>query len=209
MRCPGCNDCCRRRYGMLLCEYCCARHHVPSRHLSSNLETGRTSVSPRANNTGPGIMSDSDNPSSPRDKPLFTPGPLTTSRTVKQAMLRDVGSRDDEFIDIVRHIRERLLAITGLSQQAGYECVLMQGSGTYTVESVISSVIPRDGKLLVIINGAYGERIVSIAKRYGIETVVVRTGENKLPDISEIERTLAGTSNIRMTAVVHCETTSG
>jgi 2-aminoethylphosphonate-pyruvate transaminase len=144
-----------------------------------------------------------------RDKLLFTPGPLTTSRNVKQSMLRDLGSRDIEFIELIRRIRNRLLALAGLSQEAGFECVLMQGSGTYTVESVISSVMPRDGKLLVVVNGAYGERIAAIAKRHGIETVIVRAKENELPDISEIERTLAASSDIHMVAVVHCETTSG
>src|SRR5689334_732773 len=90
-------------------------------------------------------MNNRDKSSRKGDKPLFTPGPLTTSRSVKEAMLRDLGSRDDEFINVVRGIRNRLLGITGLTQQAGYECVLMQGSGTYTVESVISSVMPREG----------------------------------------------------------------
>ena len=154
-------------------------------------------------------MSTGDKRSPASDKPLFTPGPLTTSRTVKQAMLRDLGSRDDHFIGVVRRVRDRLLAVAGLSQPAGYECVLMQGSGTYTVESVISSAMPRDGKLLVVVNGAYGDRIVAIAKRHGIETVAVRAKEDQLPDISEIARALAAWPNIRMTAAVHCETTSG
>jgi 2-aminoethylphosphonate-pyruvate transaminase len=143
------------------------------------------------------------------DKPLFTPGPLTTSLSVKQAMLRDLGSRDTEFIETVRHIRSRLLAIAGLSQQAGYECVLMQGSGTFAVEAVISSAMPRQGKLLVVVNGAYGDRILAIAQRYGIETVAVRAMENALPDVAEVGRVLAAEPDIRMTAVVHCETTSG
>lgn len=93
------------------------------------------------------------------DKLLFTPGPLTTSTTVKAAMLRDAGSRDREFLQTVREIRERLLAIGGAASSrngGGYECVLMQGSGTFAIESVISSAIPRDGKLLVLVNGAYG-----------------------------------------------------
>lgn len=144
-----------------------------------------------------------------RDKPLFTPGPLTTSLTVKQAMLRDLGSRDDEFIAVIKRVRDRLLAVAGVSQKQGYECVLMQGSGTFTVEAVISSAMPRDGKLLVVVNGAYGDRMVAIAKRYGIETVVVRAKEDQLPNVAEIEQVLAKTPNIRMTAVVHCETTSG
>lgn len=154
-------------------------------------------------------MSTGDQLSSAHDKPLFTPGPLTTSRTVKQAMLRDLGSRDDEFIALVSRVRNRVLDVAGVSQQAGYECVLMQGSGTFTVESVISSAMPREGKLLVVVNGAYGDRIVSIAQRYGIDTVIVRAKENKLPEVAEVEQTLSVQSDIRMTAVVHCETTSG
>jgi 2-aminoethylphosphonate-pyruvate transaminase len=145
----------------------------------------------------------------PRDKPLFTPGPLTTSSTVKAAMLRDLGSRDGEFIEVVNRLRNRLLSLAGVSQSAGYECVLMQGSGTFTVESVISSAIPPQGKLLVVVNGAYGERIVAIAKRHRIETVIVRAKENNLPDLEQVRHTLAGHAGVHMVAAVHCETTSG
>ena len=76
-----------------------------------------------------------------RDKLLFTPGPLTTSATVKAAMQRDVGSRDAEFIALVRSIRERLLVLAGVSQEDGYEAVLVQGSGTFGIEAVISTAI--------------------------------------------------------------------
>jgi 2-aminoethylphosphonate-pyruvate transaminase len=88
---------------------------------------------------------------------------LNTSEAVKRAMLRDLGSRDTEFLEVVRKIRRRLLE---LGQVAGgdYATVLMQGSGTFVVESVISSVLPRDGKLLVLINGAYGHRMAKIAR---------------------------------------------
>ncbi len=144
-----------------------------------------------------------------RDKPLFTPGPLTTSRTVKQAMLRDLGSRDTEFIDTIRRVRERLLAAAGVSQDKGYESVLMQGSGTFTVESVICSTISPKGKLLAIVNGAYGDRIISIAERHGIDTVVVCSLENELPNLDEVEQTLSADPSIEMVVVVHCETTSG
>lgn len=144
-----------------------------------------------------------------QDKPLFTPGPLTTSRTVKLAMLRDLGSRDAEFIEVVRRIRNQLLAIAGVSQQTGYECIPMQGSGTFAVEAVISSAVPLQKKLLVVVNGAYGERIAAIAQRHGIETLIVRAKENKLPEIGEVERVLASHKDIAMTAIVHCETTSG
>src|SRR5207253_67895 len=81
---------------------------------------------------------------SANDKPLFTPGPLTTSWTVKQAMLRDLGSRDHEFIEIVRDIRHRLLALAGVSQTDGYEAILLQGSGTFGVEAVVSCAAPPD-----------------------------------------------------------------
>jgi 2-aminoethylphosphonate-pyruvate transaminase len=94
--------------------------------------------------------------SSAKDKTLFTPGPLTTSQNVKQAMLRDLGSRDIAFVEVVSHIRQTLLAIAGVSRKKGYEAVLMQGSGTFGLESVIGSTVPANGKLLVIINGAYG-----------------------------------------------------
>ena len=89
-----------------------------------------------------------------QDKLLFTPGPLTTSAAVKEAMLRDVGSRDAEFLKVVREIRQHLLDVAGVSQVDGYEAILIQGSGTFGIESVVSSVIPRDGKLLIVINGA-------------------------------------------------------
>jgi 2-aminoethylphosphonate-pyruvate transaminase len=143
------------------------------------------------------------------DKPLFTPGPLTTSASVKQAMLRDLGSRDREFIGIVRDIRRRLLEIAGVTQEGGFEAVLMQGSGTFTVESVISSAVGRGGKLLVVVNGAYGQRIARIARIHGIETVVVSSEENALPDCAAVERTLAADSAVSMVAAVHLETTSG
>ena len=97
------------------------------------------------------------------DKLLFTPGPLTTSITVKEAMLHDYGSRDDLFIQLIKDIRNTLLSLGNVSKDTGYETVIMQGSGTFGVESVISSAIPRNGQLLIIINGAYGERISKIA----------------------------------------------
>jgi 2-aminoethylphosphonate-pyruvate transaminase len=144
-----------------------------------------------------------------KDKLLFTPGPLTTSLTVKQAMLRDLGSRDDEFIALVRSIRERLLELAGVSQARGYEAVLMQGSGTFAVESVISSVIPANGKLLALVNGAYGERIVTMAMRHKIPAVPLRCAENETPDPGALRRTLAEDTAITHVVVVHCETTAG
>ncbi len=144
-----------------------------------------------------------------QDKLLFTPGPLTTSLTVKQAMLRDLGSRDTEFIETVRDIRRQLLEVAGLSQAAGYEAVLMQGSGTFAIESVISSTIPPDGKLLMIVNGAYGERIVKMAAIHRIPTTVLKYAENQLPNVDDVRQAAESDPAIRMLAMVHCETTSG
>ena len=106
------------------------------------------------------------------DKLLFTPGPLTTSITVKEAMLHDYGSRDDLFIQLIKDIRNTLLSLGNVSKDIGYETVIMQGSGTFGVESVISSAIPRNGHLLIIINGAYGERISKIATIHKIPFTV-------------------------------------
>jgi 2-aminoethylphosphonate-pyruvate transaminase len=141
-------------------------------------------------------------------KLLFTPGPLTTSDTVKQAMLRDLGSLDSDFLATVRSIRTRLLGLGPYPPQ-NYECILMQGSGTYTVESVISSAVPRDGKLLVLINGAYGRRIAQIARVHGIQHDVLEVAENVRFTPEMTAEYLAAASRYTHVAVVHCETTSG
>jgi 2-aminoethylphosphonate-pyruvate transaminase len=144
-----------------------------------------------------------------KDKTLFTPGPLTTSRTVKQAMLRDLGSRDFEFIALVKRVRERLLAAAGTSTARGFESVLMQGSGTFAVEAMLSSSVPSHGKVLVIVNGAYGERMISIAGALRIETAILRYAEDSLPSADELAAALARDSAVTHVAVVHCETTTG
>ena len=146
--------------------------------------------------------------STSRDKTLFTPGPLTTSRTVKQAMLRDLGSRDVEFKEMVQEIRCELLRIAGL-KKSEYEVVLMQGSGTFGLESVVSSSVPPGGKLLVIVNGAYGKRIVDMSKIMNIDTLVLERPENSQPSLNQIEDILFRDKAITNVAVVHCETTLG
>src|SRR5690349_1975953 len=90
-----------------------------------------------------------------QDKLLFTPGPLTTSLSVKQAMLRDAGSWHFEFNASVHSIRDRLLALAGLSRERGFECILLQGSGTFGVEAVFATAVPPNGKVAVLANGAY------------------------------------------------------
>jgi 2-aminoethylphosphonate-pyruvate transaminase len=150
-----------------------------------------------------------DNDAEPLDKLLFTPGPLTTSATVKRAMLRDAGSWHVEFNDLVRSVRERLLALAGVSQAGGYEAVLMQGSGTFGVEAAVTSAVPRDGKLLAVVNGAYGKRIVAMARQAGIATEVLRYPEDTPAEPADVARALDGDASISDVAVVHCETTTG
>jgi 2-aminoethylphosphonate-pyruvate transaminase len=143
------------------------------------------------------------------DKLLFTPGPLTTSATVKAAMLCDAGSRDTEFIAAVCDIRKRLLRIGGAPPGGDYECVPMQGSGTFAIESVISSAIPRDGRLLVLVNGAYGQRIVEMARVHGIDVQIAETPENRKISPDAVAERLGERAAITHVAVIHCETTTG
>ena len=144
-----------------------------------------------------------------RDKLLFTPGPLTTSLAVKQAMLRDAGSWHYEFNAIVKSVRERLLALAGFTPGSGWEAILLQGSGTFGVEAVLATVIPPNGKLLVLVNGAYGERIVQMAQYLKIAHTVLRTPEDTPPEFPAVERALASDSLISHVVCVHCETTTG
>jgi 2-aminoethylphosphonate-pyruvate transaminase len=143
-----------------------------------------------------------------RDKVLFTPGPLTTSRAVKEAMLRDLGSRDFEFIETVRDIRRRLVAMTGRASEL-YEAILMQGSGTFSIEAVFASCVPPEGKVLVVVNGAYGRRMAAICERLRIACFPLEFAENELADPAKAERVLEDDPRIGFLAIVHCETTTG
>lgn len=143
------------------------------------------------------------------DKLLFTPGPLNTSKKVKEAALRDLGSREAEFVNIVREIREQLLKLAGVSKEEGFECIIMQGSGTYSIESVISSSITEKNHLLLLVNGAYGDRMHRIANVYKIQTTVLSYPEDQVPSLTELEEKLKSDKTISHVAAVHCETTSG
>src|SRR5690606_6533252 len=125
-----------------------------------------------------------------KDKVLFTPGPLTTSQTVKQALLRDFGSRDFAFIALVKDIRRRLLEAGGVAEGV-YEAIPLQGSGTYSVEAVLSSTVRPDGKVLVVINGAYGERIQKMCAVLKIAHVPLVFPENSAPDAESVAKALA------------------
>jgi 2-aminoethylphosphonate-pyruvate transaminase len=138
---------------------------------------------------------------------LLTPGPLSTSKSVKQTMLRDWCTWDDDYNQIVQQIRRRLVRLA--SSSGGYTSVLIQGSGTFCVESVITTVVPREGKLLVLANGAYGLRIAKIAERIAIRHRVIDSGEVNPLSQDRIEQVLAKDPEITHVAVVHCETTTG
>lgn len=144
-----------------------------------------------------------------RDPLLFTPGPLTTSLSVKQAMLHDAGSWHYDFAEIVGSVRERLLDLARLPRRNGFECILMQGSGTFGVEAVVGSVIPPTGKLLVLINGAYGERLWQMARQLRIEAAALRSPENEPPDLHQLRELLSSDGKFTTVAAVHCETTTG
>jgi 2-aminoethylphosphonate-pyruvate transaminase len=142
----------------------------------------------------------------PDDPWLLTPGPLTTSLTVKQAMLHDWGSRDTDFIAINRRIRELLVAM--VDGQDSYVCVPLQGSGTFAVEAMIGTFVPADGKLLILINGAYGERMAKICRLAGHRFDTISWAEDQPVDVARLEQALSN-REITHVAVVHCETTSG
>ena len=154
-------------------------------------------------------MSSSSNLNGAKDKPLFTPGPLTTSLSVKQAMLRDLGSRDTEFIQLVQEIRDELLAVAEVRDSGEYECVLLQGSGTFGIEAVLTCAIPRDGKWLILVNGSYGKRMCTIADVHGIEYTSKVRPENEAFTAEEVEQLLNDDPQITAVAIVHCETTTG
>lgn len=146
---------------------------------------------------------------SARDKLLFTPGPLTTSHSVKEAMLHDAGSWHFDFNALVGTIRERLLQLAGVSRASGYEAILLQGSGTFGVEAVFQTCVPAHGKVAVLSNGAYGERMIQMLTHARIPHVVLRTGEDTPSNPVALDRALTADSTITHVATVHCETTTG
>lgn len=149
----------------------------------------------------------SSTPPSARDRLLFTPGPLTTSATVKQAMLHDAGSWHGEFNALVKSVRDRLLALAG--RPTGWECVLLQGTGTFGVEAVLTSVLPPHGKVLVLSNGAYGERALLMLQRHRTPHAALRTAEDTPPTAEQVGAALAADPAITHVLMVHCETTTG
>ncbi len=139
---------------------------------------------------------------------LLTPGPLTTSFAVKQAMLRDWGSWDDDFRAMTADLRCRLLDLLGPGKDA-YDCVPMQGSGSFSVEAMLGSFVPRDGKVLVLSNGAYGQRSADTLRVIGRDHVVLDKGDYLPPRGAEVADILARDPAITHVMAIHCETSSG
>lgn len=151
---------------------------------------------------------DNDAMLSPTGDPwLLTPGPLTTSPSVKEAMLHDFGSRDLNFIAVNKRIRERLVEL--IDGEGEYTCVPLQGSGTFSVEAMIGNFVPADGKLLILINGAYGKRIAKICEYYGRNHVIEEWLEDQPVDPDVVDQRLSEDPAITHVAIIHCETTSG
>ena len=152
-----------------------------------------------------------EGPEGQEDMPyLLTPGPLTTSRGVKLAMLADWGSRDIEFRNVIADIRRDLLQIANAGE--AYECVLMQGSGTFAIEAALASLTPRgrNPKTLIVMNGAYGQRAAKILDRIGGRAYeTINMGDSMAPTALDVTRVLSQNPKIEFVFVVHCETTSG
>lgn len=139
---------------------------------------------------------------------LLTPGPLTTAYSVKEAMLRDWGSWDGDFRAMTADLRRQLLDIAG--DTAGeFDCVPMQGSGSFSVEAMLGSFVPRDGKVLVLGNGAYGKRIAQTLGYLGRDHVTIDKGDYMPPRGPEVTAALDADPAISHVVVVHCETSSG
>ena len=139
---------------------------------------------------------------------LLTPGPLTTSFAVKQAMLRDWGSWDEDFRAMTAQLRRRLLDLLGADKGA-FECVPMQGSGSYVVEAMLGTFVPNDGKLLVLANGAYGLRAAKTMDYLGRRCHLLDKGDYLPPRGAEVAEILAADPEITHVLAIHCETSSG
>jgi 2-aminoethylphosphonate-pyruvate transaminase len=138
---------------------------------------------------------------------LLTPGPLTTSSATKLAMVRDWGSRDTGFIEINRRVRELLLKI--ISAQETHVCVPLQGSGTFSVEAMLGTMVPKSGHVLVPQNGAYCKRIAKICSILGRRVTTIEYEERQPVKAADIDAALARDASITHVALVHCETSTG
>src|SRR5687768_34747 len=141
-------------------------------------------------------------------KILLNPGPATTTDSVKQAMVvEDICPREKEFGQLLDSIKEDLVKVVHGGDD--YIAALFTASGTGGLEAAITSAVPKERKLLVIDNGAYGARIANIATTYGIEVVLYKVAYGDYPDVNHIEKLLRENKDVSHLAVVHHETTTG
>ena len=138
---------------------------------------------------------------------LLTPGPLTTSTETKLSMVRDWGSRDTGFIELNRRVRQMLLQI--IDSESTHVCVPLQGSGTFAVEAMLGTMVPRGGHVLVPLNGAYCKRIYRICSILGRKTTSIEYDERDPVRPADIDAALRKDASITHVAVVHCETSTG
>jgi 2-aminoethylphosphonate-pyruvate transaminase len=138
---------------------------------------------------------------------LLTPGPLTTSSATKLAMVRDWGSRDTGFIEINRRVRELLIRIIG--GENTHVCVPLQGSGTFSVEAMLGTLVPKNGHVLVPQNGAYCKRIAKICQILGRKTTAIEYEERQPVKAADVDAALKTDASITHVALVHCETSTG
>jgi len=138
---------------------------------------------------------------------LLTPGPLTTSSETKLAMVRDWGSRDTGFIEINRRVRAMLLDVVGLKES--HVCVPLQGSGTFAVEAMLGTLVPKDGHVLVPQNGAYCKRLAKICSILGRRITAIDYEERQPVNPADIDAALKKDQSITHVALVHCETSTG
>ena len=139
---------------------------------------------------------------------LLTPGPLTTTDTVKNEMLFDHCTWDEDYKAITQNIRSQLLELAHAEEET-YTVVLMQGSGTFGVESVVTSSVGETDTILICTNGAYGERMAQIAKQAGKNCMVYKENYDKVPDANKVKNILLKYPNITHVGMIHSETTSG
>src|SRR3954471_1944759 len=142
-----------------------------------------------------------------KDPILLTPGPLTTTLQTRQAQLRDYGSRDIAFIEMTAGLVTQLNDIVHGGDD--HACVLMQGSGTFSVEAALGTLVPKSGHILVCINGEYGKRIAKICEILARRHTIVQSAEDEPTTAKMVDAALAADASITHVSIVHCETSTG
>jgi len=140
---------------------------------------------------------------------LLNPGPATTTDTVKNSLLvPDICPREKEFGELMKRVMKKLVDVIHGGPE--YTSVIFTGSGTAAIEACITSVVPHDKKIFIINNGAYGKRMVQIAKINKIDCIHYEEAVNKEINLNSIESFLKQNKReISHLAIVHHETTTG